>query len=141
MKRDAFCTKTIKTTKVGAKRCKEENNNLKSENSHFLLSHSLPSTSLEIIIEEAVSPVTLSTVAGASIIVAIAVKIGKVLTGKPRRVIINNSDIVPPPIGIAVTKSVLIRAINIILDVLIFELNKYTKNIILKTLPMIEPSL
>ena len=60
-------------------------------------------------------PVTFKTVAGASIIVAIIVSIGSVLSGKPSIVIIKVSDIVPPPIGTAETKIVAKSAIKIIL--------------------------
>ena len=42
---------------------------------------------------------------------AIIVKIGNADTGKPNIVIINISDIVPPPIGTAVTSNVARRAI------------------------------
>ena len=44
--------------------------------------------------------------------VAIIVRIGSAPIGKPSIVIIKVSDIVPPPIGTAVTKSVATRATN-----------------------------
>ena len=61
--------------------------------------------------------------------------------GKPNIEIINASDIVPPPIGTAVTRSVAKRAIPNTFNVLTSALNKLTRNIILNTLPIIEPSL
>ena len=91
--------------------------------------------------ENAVSPTTFNIVAGGSIIVAIIVNIGNAETGNPSIVNINISDIVPPPIGTAVTRSVATRATPKTLRVLTSALNKYTKNIILNTLPIIEPSL
>lgn len=90
---------------------------------------------------DAVSPTTFNIVAGGSIIVAIIVNIGNAETGNPSIVNINISDIVPPPIGTAVTRSVATRATPKTLRVLTSALNKYTKNIILNTLPIIEPSL
>ena len=90
---------------------------------------------------EAVSPVTFNTVAGASIIVAIIVSIGREYIGNPNNVIINISDIVPPPIGTAVTRSVASSETASTLMNGMFILNKLTKNIILNTLPIIEPSL
>ena len=55
------------------------------------------------------------------------------------------SDIVPPPIGTAVTRSVAIREIPNIWStppaVYTFVPNKHTKNIALNTEPIIEPSL
>ena len=59
--------------------------------------------------------------------------------------IINISDIVPPPIGTAAIRMVAIRETSTILAIndtpIIWVLNKDTKNIILNTLPIIEPSL
>ncbi len=101
----------------------------------------MPSIILEINKDEAESPTTFRTVAPGSIIVAIIVKIGRAATGNPRSVNIIISEIVPPPTGIAVTRNVANRETNTIFPILISELNKYTKNIILKALPMIEPSL
>lgn len=98
-------------------------------------------TILSISILDAVSPVTFNKVAGASITAAIIVSIGSADTGKPREVIINISDIVPPPIGTAVTSRVANKEISNILVFDIFALNKHTRNIILNTLPIIEPSL
>ena len=84
-------------------------------------------------------------VAGASIIVAMIVKIGKAATGYPIIVIINISDIVPPPIGTAVTNKLANNAIpntpitsHIPVNVVP---NNPTKNIILKTDPIMDPSL
>lgn len=83
-----------------------------------------PSTILVTSILLAESPTTLSVVAGGSIIVAITVNIGRVASGKPSEVIINVSDIVPPPIGTAVTNIVAIRAVVIISNDETFELNR-----------------
>ena len=59
--------------------------------------------------------------------------------------IINISDIVPPPIGTAAIRMVAIRETSTILAIedtpIIWVLNNDTKNIILNTLPIIEPSL
>ena len=74
-------------------------------------------------------------------IVAIIVSIPKDEIGNPNIVIINVSDIVPPPIGTAVTSNVASNAMPIILSIDTSLPNKYTKNIILNTLPIIEPSL
>ena len=100
-----------------------------------------PSTILETSILLAESPTTFNIVAGGSIIVAIIVKIGNADTGKPSMVIINISDIVPPPIGTAVTSNVARRATPNIFNEETSLLNKQTKNIILNTLPIIDPSL
>ena len=48
---------------------------------------------------------------------------------------------VPPPIGTAVISRFAINATIIILPILILVPNKHTKNIILNTLPIIDPSL
>ena len=108
---------------------------------NFLFIQSFPSITLETSIEDDVSPTTFNKVAAGSIIVATIVKIGSAVSGNPIIVIISVSDIVPPPTGIAVTKSVEISATNITFPVLTSALNKYTKNIILNTLPITEPSL
>ena len=96
-------------------------------------------------IEDTVSPTTLSIVAGASIIVAIIVNIGSAATGYPIIVIINISEIVPPPIGTAVTNKFASNATPSIYItspvVAIVVPNKHTKNIILNTDPNIDPSL
>ena len=64
-------------------------------------------------------------------IVAIIVKIGNVPRGYPNILIISISEIVPPPIGTALTKRVATKEINITLniDILPKSLNKYTKYI------------
>ena len=108
---------------------------------NFLFIQSFPSITLETSIEDDVSPTTFNKVAAGSIIVATIVKIGSAVSGNPIIVIISVSDIVPPPTGIAVTKSVEISATNITFPVLTSALNRYTKNIILNTLPITEPSL
>ena len=78
---------------------------------HYAFSNQfLPSTLLVTNIAQDVSPTTLSKVAGASIIVAIIVKIGKAEVEYPIIEMINISDIVPPPIGTAVTNNVASRA-------------------------------
>ena len=51
------------------------------------------------------------------------------------------SEIVPPPIGTAVTNKFAINATIIICPIPAFVPNKHTKNIILNTEPIIEPSL
>ena len=106
---------------------------------------SFPSTTLATIIDVVVSPTTLSIVAGGSIIVAIIVKIGSAATGYPIIVIISISEIVPPPIGTAVTSKFASSATPNIESTLptvpTSVPNKHTKNIILNTDPMIEPSL
>ena len=60
-------------------------------------------------------------------------------------VMISISEIVPPPIGTAVTRRVAIRAIPIIWatspNVTMLVPNKHSRNIILKALPIDEPSL
>ena len=56
--------------------------------------------------------------------VAIMVRSGSDATGKPNIVIISISDIVPPPIGTAVTSNVASNATPNIFVVPIFELNK-----------------
>ena len=69
----------------------------------------------------------------------------EVIIGHPSIVIINISEIVPPPIGTAVTNNVDTNAIanipNMPVPVDTFIPNKHTKNIILKTEPIIDPSL
>ena len=72
---------------------------------------------------------------------AIIVNIARVDIGKPSIVIISVSDIVPPPIGTAVISRVARSATPSILSDEMSLLNKLTKNIILNTLPIIEPSL
>ncbi len=105
----------------------------------------MPSTILATNIDDAESPTTFSIVAGASIIVAIIVSIGRAATGYPIIVIISISDIVPPPIGTAVTNKVASNAIPITPNtspaVAKLVPNKHTKNIILNTEPIIDPSL
>ena len=106
---------------------------------------SFPSITLATTIEEAVSPTTFSIVAGASIIVAIIVNIGNAAAGYPIIVIINISEIVPPPIGTAVINKLASKSTPntpttsppVASDVP----NKHTKNIIFNTEPIIEPSL
>ena len=106
---------------------------------------SFPSTTLVTIIDETVSPTTFNIVAGGSIIVAIIVNIGNAATGYPIIVIINISEIVQQPIGTAVTNKFASKAIPITpstspgVDKLVP--NRQTKNIILNTDPIIEPSL
>ena len=72
-------------------------------------------------------------------------KIGSAAIGYPIIVIISISDIVPPPIGTALTNNVATNATPNICKTLpileIFVPNKHTKNIILNTEPIIEPSL
>ena len=101
----------------------------------------MPSHILATNILDAESPTTFNIVAGGSIIVAIIVNIPSVAIGKPSIVMIKVSEIVPPPIGKAVISSVASNAIPNILGVDTLLPNKYTKNIILNTLPIIEPSL
>ena len=74
-------------------------------------------------------------------IVAIIVSIPREEIGKPNKVIINVSEIVPPPIGTAVTNKVARSATPTIVNKDTSLLKRLTKNIILKTLPIIEPSL
>ena len=95
---------------------------------NFLFIQFFPSITLETSIEDDVSPTTFNKVAAGSIIVATIVKIGSAVSGNPIIVIISVSDIVPPPTGIAVTKSVEISATNITFPVLTSALNRYTKN-------------
>ena len=84
-------------------------------------------------------------VAGGSIIVAMIVSIGNAATGYPIIVIISISEIVPPPIGTAVTNKLASKATpnTIKISPVVAKLvpNRHTKNIILKTEPIIEPSL
>ena len=87
------------------------------------------------------SPTTFSTVAGASIIVAIIVKIGNAFTGKPINVNIIISEIVPPPIGTAVTNKVTSNHTTNTLKNPTLLPNRDTRNIILNAEPIIEPSL
>ena len=91
------------------------------------------------------SPTTFNIVAGASMIVAIIVYIGKTPALYPIIVIIIISEIVPPPIGTAVINNVATKDTNSILDMPanpeILVPNRHTKNITLNTLPIIEPSL
>lgn len=75
---------------------------IKKRSYSSIFKESLPSTNLDTSIELAESPVTFKRVAGASIIVAIIVSIGKADTGNPISFNISISDIVPPPIGAAV---------------------------------------
>ena len=76
---------------------------------------------------------------------AIIVRIGNDATGNPisDRIII--SLIVPPPIGTAVINRLATKAVATTCKIpcqdQILVPNKYTKNIILNTLPIIEPSL
>ena len=107
----------------------------------MLFSQSLPSTTLATIIDDAESPTTFNIVAGGSIIVAIIVNIGSAATGNPIIVRIIISDIVPPPTGTAAINKLAINATIITFPTLGVDPNKYTKNIILNTPPMIEPSL
>lgn len=105
----------------------------------------MPSTILDTSIAELVFPTTFNTVAGQSIIVAIIVSIGNAATGYPIMLNIIISDIVPPPIGTAVTNNVATNETNNICivppNVAIFVPNKQTKNITLNTDPIILPSL
>ena len=115
--------------------------------------HPFPSTILVTIIDDTVSPTTLSIVAGGSIIVAIIVNIGSAATGYPiivmisisDIVMISISDIVPPPIGTPVINKLASRATpktcNIAPGVFIVVPNKHTRNIILNIDPIIDPSL
>ena len=107
----------------------------------FCFIQSLPSTTLDTSIEEDVSPTTFNNVAGGSIIVAMIVRIGKAVNGNPIIVRINVSEIVPPPTGTAVTRSVASKATPRTVQTLGWVPNKYTKNIILNTEPITDPSL
>ena len=102
--------------------------------------YSLPSTILDTSIAELVFPTTFNTVAGQSIIVAIIVSIGNAATGYPIMLNIIISDIVPPPIGTAVTNNVATNETNNICiappNVAIFVPNKQTKNITLNTVAL-----
>ena len=91
--------------------------------------------------DDAESPTTFNTVAGASITVAMIVKIGRAAAGNPIKEMINISEIVPPPTGTAVTSRVATRETPRTVQILGFILNKYTKNMILNTLPITDPSL
>ncbi len=72
----------------------------------------------ETIIEELVSPTTFNRVAAGSMIVAIIVRIGKAVNGKPIIVRIRVSDIVPPPTGTAVISNVARRETAITVPIL-----------------------
>ena len=106
---------------------------------------SLPSTILDTNIELDASPTTFNIVAGGSMIVAMIVRIGRAALGKPIIDKIIISEIVPPPIGTAVISRLAIIAVIMIWKILDTDEtsvpNKYTRNIILKTLPITEPSL
>ena len=73
--------------------------------------------------------------------VAIIVNIGRAEIGAPNIDIINISAIVPPPIGRAVISRVDRSATSKTFVNVMSKLNKYTRNIILKAFPIIEPSL
>ena len=78
-------------------------------------------------------------------IVAITVSIGNAAAGYPIMVIIIISEIVPPPIGTAVTNNVATRETSKICitppNVATFVPNKHTRNITLNTEPIMLPSL
>ena len=74
--------------------------------------------------EAAVSPKELSIVAGASVIVAIMVRIGRAAIGNPSKVIISISLIVPPPTGTAVIKRLATIATIQTCQILIEDPNK-----------------
>lgn len=101
----------------------------------------MPSTILAANMDALESPITFNNVAGGSIIVAIIVNIGNAATGNPIIVNIIISEIVPPPIGTAVTSKFAINATIITCPIPGFVPNKQTKNIILNTEPIIDPSL
>ena len=94
--------------------CKPLSKKKESYLTFFLLSFNFPSTILDTIIDAALSPTTFKTVAGASIIAAIIVKIGSDDNGNPNKVIISISLIDPPPTGTALIKSVAISETNTI---------------------------
>ena len=111
----------------------------------FSFSQFFPSIILDTNIDDDVSPTTLSIVAGGSIIVAMIVNIGRADIGKFIIVRIIISEIVPPPTGTAVTNKFAINATPMTFAILVNDVtsvpNKYTRNIILNTEPITDPSL
>ena len=74
--------------------------------------------------EADVSPRAFNIVAGASVIVAIIVRIGNAAVGNPSNVMIKSSEIVPPPTGTALINKVAIKLTVIICHMDILLINK-----------------